>query len=114
MIIDIPYIKTLLNIDIENESIAYLINHYFDYICEDINIDSTLEEEEISITELEPPINPNIDDNLTLLQEAIIYAIACNVEKIGISVTPISQEIYNNHIPFFDTTNLVLDEETNT
>lgn len=114
MIIDIPYIKTLLNIDIENESIAYLINHYFDYICEDINVDSTLEEEEISITELEPPINPSIDDNLTLLQEAIIYAIACNAEKLGISVTPISQEIYNNHIPFFDTTNLVLDEETNT
>lgn len=105
MIIDIPYIKQILNTQIKDEKIAYLINHYFDYICEHINVDTTLEEEQISLEPLENPIdNPRFpNDELTLFQETLILAIACNMSTVGISPDYISQELCNHYISFFDT-----------
>jgi len=113
MIIDIPYIKQALGIEIEDEKISYLLAHFFDYICEHINIDTTLEQEEISIQPLNTPIlNPTFpNDDLTLFQETLIFAIACNLSTMGISINNISQEIYNEYIPFFDTSKLSLTED---
>lgn len=105
MIIDIPYIKQVLGTDIEDEKISYLLKHFFDYICEHINIDTTLEEEDISLEPIDTPIyNPTLpNDELTLLQETLIFAIACNLSNMGISINNISQDIYNEYITFFDT-----------
>lgn len=83
--IDIPYIKDLLEIEMEDEKIAYLVQHYFDYICEHINVETTLEEEEISLENLDNPID---NPELTLFQEAIISAVACNLSTLGISISP--------------------------
>lgn len=112
MIIDMPYIKTVLDVNIEDDKIASLVQHFFGHICENLNIDTTLEEEEISLIPLEnPDFNPNIvQDDLTLFQEAIIYAVACNIDTLGISIVPISLEIYEHNITFFDTTTLTLSE----
>lgn len=105
MIIDIPYIKQAFNIQIDDDKIIYLINHYFDYICEHINVSTTLEEEEISLEKLENPIyNPIFpNDELTLFQETLMFAIACNLSTLGISNSYIPEQIYNKYITFFDT-----------
>ena len=96
MIIDIPYIKQVFNIQIEDDKIAYLINHYFDYICEHLNVSTTLEEEEISLENLKIPIdNPVFPNNdITLFQETLMFAIACNLSTLGISNSYIPDEIY--------------------
>lgn len=114
MIIDIPYIQKILKATNNEEAIKYFVNHYFDYICEHVNIQTTLEEQQISLENLEDPIeNPNFNDDLTLFQETLIFAIACNLSTTGISVPYISQEIYDKYITFFDVQELVLNEFTN-
>ena len=82
--IDIPYIKEVLEVEVEDEKIAFLVKHYFDYICEHINVDTSLEEEEISLEALKNPID---NPSLTLFQEAIISAVACNLSTLGISIS---------------------------
>lgn len=82
MIIDIAYIKSVLNTEVDDSVINYLIKHFFNYICSKAKIDSTLEEEEISTTNND--INPNIlEDELTLFQETLIYGIGCELTEIG-------------------------------
>lgn len=105
MIIDIPYIKKSFNIQTNDDKIAYLINHFFDYICEHINIETTLEKEQISLENIENPIdNPTFpNDELTLFQETLIFAIICNLSTLGISNSYIPNEIYEKYITFFDT-----------
>lgn len=95
MIIDSTYIKTVLNAQVHNELINYLIKHYFNDICRQINLDSTLSEEEIVTVELETPIeNPNIlQDDLTLLQETLIYGIACDLIETGLINNTITDEL---------------------
>lgn len=113
MIIDIPYIQEILHTTANEETITYFIGHYFNYICEHANIQTTLEDEEISLEDLENPIeNPNFNDDLTLFQQTIIFAIACNLSTTGISVPYISQEIYDKYITFFDVQDLILNEFT--
>ena len=73
MIIDIAYIKDVLNAEVDDSVLSYLVKHFFNYICDHIKIVSTLQEEEILTTRLDTPINPNIlEDDLTLFQETLI------------------------------------------
>ena len=99
MIIDISYIKKVLGIEVEDSIINYLITFYFDYLCEHVNVDTTLEEEEISNDNITPSTeNPNIlKDNLTVFQETIIYGIACHLLKMNISITTVPQELIDEY-----------------
>ena len=101
MIIDITYIKNVLNTEVNDSVINYLIKHFFNDICKTINIDSTLEEEEILTENLTNPICPNIiEDDLTLFQETIIYAIGCDLyetEQIN-NINPDIQAKYQDEI----------------
>lgn len=99
MLIDISYIKNVLKVEVDDSVINYLIDFYFDYICEHINVETTLDEEEILNDNLEEPIeNPNIsNDDLTMIQEAIIYGIACHLNKMNISIITVPQELADEY-----------------
>lgn len=102
MIIDIAYIKNVLNTEVDDSVINYLIKHFFNDICKEINIDSTLEEEEIITENLPNLIYPNIiEDDLTLFQETIIYAIGCDLTETGqiFNINPEIQEKYQDEFP---------------
>ena len=103
MIIDISYIKRALNVEVEDSIIKYLIDFYFDYLCEHVNVETSLDEQEILNDNLEVPIeNPNIsNDDLTIFQETIIYGIACHLLKMNISITIVPQELYNEYIELY-------------
>ena len=97
MIIDIAYIKNVLNTEVDDSVINYLIKHFFNYICDHIKVDSTFEEEEILTTNTETPINPNIlEDNLTLFQETLIYGIGCELTQIG-ELTTVNMDIQTKY-----------------
>jgi len=97
MIIDIAYIKNVLNAEVDDSVINYLIKHFFNYICDHANIVSTLEEEEILTTKQETPTIPNIlEDDLTLFQETLIYGIGCELTEVGDLFT-INQDIINKY-----------------
>ena len=97
MIIDIAYIKNIINTEVDDSVIAYLIKHFFSYICDHIKVVSTLQEEEILTTRLDTPINPNIlEDDLTLFQETLIYGIACELTETG-ELTTVNADIQNKY-----------------
>lgn len=80
MIIDPTYIQSALNIEVDEQVFNYLIKHFFNYVCKEVGLDSTLAEEEISTTPVNIDFIPHIvEDNLTLFQETIIYGIACDL-----------------------------------
>ena len=109
MIIDIPYIKTVLDMDIEDEQCISLINNLFNYMCNYLQVETSLEAEEISLEYLNSNIIPNIsEDDLTLFQETMIYGIACHADMFGISV---SQEIYDQNIDFLDIEALIPNQD---
>lgn len=92
MIIDITYIKNVLNTEVEDSVINYLIKHFFNYVCNEIMLDTTLEEEEIATVVADTPQIPNIlEDDLTLFQETIIYGIGCELTETNILTTVNSQ-----------------------
>lgn len=92
MIIDITYIKNVLNTEVEDSVINYLIKHFFNYVCNEIMLDTTLEEEEIATVVADTPKIPNIlEDDLTLFQETIIYGIGCELTETDILTTINSQ-----------------------
>ena len=95
MIIDSTYIQTILDTEVDNQVINYLIKHFFNYVCRETKLDSTLAEEELVTTELETPIeNPNIlEDDLTLFQETVIYGIACDLIRTGLMSDKITDEL---------------------
>ena len=97
MIIDITYIKNVLNTEVDDSVINYLIKHFFNYICDHIKIESTLEEEEIATQNTNTQINPNIlEDDLTLFQETLIYGIGCELTEIG-ELTTINSSIQDKY-----------------
>lgn len=103
MIIDVSYIKTVLEIDVNNEEMTYLIKHAFNEICEELNIKTTLEEQEISSKPISMAINaPMLGYNDTsLFQDALIYNIACyliHTENIPKEIPLIIKEQYEPHI----------------
>lgn len=95
MIIDSTYIKKVLGIEVDNQVINYLIKHFFNDICRDVGLDSTLAEEELVTIELEDPIeNPNIlEDDLTLFQETLIYGIACDLIQTGLMPSTVTEQL---------------------
>lgn len=83
MIIDVSYIKTVLEIDVDDQEMTYLIKHYFNEICNQLNITTTLEEQEISSKSIKTQIDtPMLGYNETsLFQDTLIYGIACHFNE---------------------------------
>lgn len=82
MIIDPTYIQQVLNIEVSDSVINYLIKHIFNYICKEVGLETSLEQEEILTTPQNPIEYPNILENdITLFQETLIYGIACDLIK---------------------------------
>lgn len=96
MIIDSTYINDVLGTEVDNQVINYLIKHFFNDICRDIGLDSTLAEEELVTQELDNPIdNPNIlEDDLTLFQETLIYGIACDLVQTGQIPNTVTEQLF--------------------
>lgn len=113
MIIDTTYIKKALELeDIEDSEISYLLDHYFNDICEKINVQTSLEDQELSSISLDNNITPRLGvDELSLFQETVIYGIACYFENIGVPITSISSEIYNEYVVQIDLSTIPVDED---
>ena len=100
MIVDLSYIKNVLEVDVEDSQLQYLLHHYFDDICQKINVITTLTEQEISdiamaSTDEAPMLGYN---DTSLFQDTIIYGIACHLNNTGIITKDIPQVIYNEYI----------------
>lgn len=99
MIIDVSYIKTVLEVDVEEQEITYLIKRYFNEICNQLNITTTLEEQEISVK----PISITVDapmlgyNETSLFQDALIYAIACHFIKEDIEIRGVPLIIFEQY-----------------
>lgn len=103
MKIDLEYIRNFLQAEIDDDQLTYLVEHYFNYTIEKVNVATTMEEEDISLININTP-TPNIEtDELTILQETIIYGIACDLTQMKIPVTEITHQIYNRVIQNIDT-----------
>lgn len=113
MIIDISYIKSVLQADVDNEEIKYLINYVFNDICEKINVDTTLIQQDISDVIISNEIEDTnlVNDELTTFQDTLIFGIACNLKSMGISITPVSLELYDEVIDKIDTSNISFNED---
>ena len=108
MIVDINYIKNVLQADIEDSQIQYLLHHYFEDICEEINIETTLSDQSISdialtTTDEMPMLGYN---DTSLFQDAIIYAIACHLNNTGVTVVDMPNVLYNEYISLLDISTL--------
>ena len=108
MIVDINYIRNVLQIDIEDSRLQYLLHHYFEDICEKINIETTLDEQSISdialaTTDEMPMLGYN---DTSLFQDTVIYGIACHLANSGIDVVPMPNVLYNEYISLLDVSTL--------
>ena len=110
MIIDISYIKKVLETDTDDTQMQHLIHHVFDDICEKVNVDTTLVQQDISDIVMSDNIEEVnlVNDELTAFQDALIYGIGCNLNMMGISVAPVTLELYNEVINKIDTSNIPL------
>jgi len=113
MIIDLSYIKTILEVIIEDSKLQYLLHHYFDDICTKINVNTSLSEQEISdialaTTEDQPMFGYN---ETSLFQDTIIYGIACHLVNTNTPVVEIPQVIYNDYISKLDLSNVSQDAD---
>lgn len=108
MIVDIQYIKNILEVDIEDSQIQYLLHHFFDEICEKINVTTTLEEQEISDIVLATTYEtPMLGYNETsLFQDTIIYGIACHLNNTGIQTIDMPHILYSEYINKLDLSTL--------
>lgn len=102
MIIDPTYIQQVLNIQVNDSVINYLIKHIFNYICKEVGLESSLEQEEILTIPQDPIDYPNIlEDDITLFQETLIYGIACdliNTDEQVIDVPTYLFDFYQENI----------------
>ena len=62
MIVDLSYIKNVLEVDVEDSQLQYLLHHYFDDICQKINVITTLIEQEISDIAMASTDSENSDE----------------------------------------------------
>ena len=96
MIIDPTYIQQVLNIQVSDSVINYLIKHIFNYICKEVGLESSLEQEEILTIPQDPIDYPNILENdITLFQETLIYGIACDLIKTDEQVIDIPEYLFD-------------------
>ena len=112
MIIDLSYIKKVLEIDIEDSKLQYLLHHYFEDVCEKINVNTTLTEQEISDIALASTDDmPMLGYNETsLFQDTLIYGIACHLNQTNVQTTSVPQVIYNEYIDRLDLSTIPQDE----
>ena len=104
MIIDPTYIQQVLNVQVNEPVINYLIKHIFNYICKEVGLESSLEEEEILTIPQDPIDNPNIlEDNITLLQETLIYGIACDLINTDEQVIDVPSYLFDFYKTDIDT-----------
>ena len=113
MIVDITYIKNVLEVSIDDSQMQYLLHHFFDDICKKINVTTTLEEQEISDIALSTTYEtPMLGYNDTsLFQDTIIYGIACHFEKSNILSINLPQVLYNEYIEKIDLSTLSIDND---
>jgi hypothetical protein len=113
MIVDITYIKNVLEVSIDDSQMQYLLHHFFDDICRKINVQTTLEEQEISDIALSTTYEtPMLGYNDTsLFQDTIIYGIACHLEKTNILTISLPQVLYNEYIEKIDLSTLSIDND---
>lgn len=114
MIVDINYIRNVLQIDVDDSQLQYLLHHYFEDICEEINIETTLEEQSMSdialaTTDEMPMLGYN---DTSLFQDTIIYGIACHLSNIGIDVVQVPNVLYNEYISLLDVSTLSNEGDT--
>ena len=96
MIIDPTYIQQVLNVQVNEPVMNYLIKHIFNYICKEVGLESSLEKEEILTIPQDPIENPNILENdITLFQETLIYGIACDLIKTDEQVIDVPTYLFN-------------------
>lgn len=96
MIIDPTYIQQVLNIEVSDSVINYLIKHIFNYICKEVGLESSLEKEEILTIPQDPIEYPNILENdITLFQETLIYGIACDLIKTDEQVIDVPTYLFD-------------------
>ena len=96
MIIDPTYIQQVLNIQVSDSVINYLIKHIFNYICKEVGLESSLEQEEILTIPQDPIDYPNILENdITLFQETLIYGIACDLIKTDEQVIDVPEYLFD-------------------
>lgn len=108
MIVDIQYIKNVLEVDIDDSQIQYLLHHFFDEICEKINVVTTLEEQEISDIALSTTYEtPMLGYNETsLFQDTIIYGIACHLTNTNVQVIDMPLVLYSEYVNKLDLSTL--------
>lgn len=108
MIIDISYIQSVLETEASESEIRYLIHECFDDICSKINVDTTLSQQDISDLVLSTSDIPRdlVNDETSLFQDTLIFGIACNLQKMDISITSIPSSLYDEMIGKIDTTHM--------
>jgi hypothetical protein len=116
MMIDIAYIRQTLQLPdtLLDTTISYLIKHYYEYLVEMMNLDTTMEKEGISteiVKDNTIPENPLIDSKLTVFQQTLILGIACNLSNMQISINNINDIEYNYFIQHIDLTNIKLTDD---
>jgi hypothetical protein len=116
MMIDIAYIRQALQLPdtLLDSTITYLIKHYYEYLVEMMNLDTTMDKEGISteiVKDNTIPEDALIDSKLTVFQQTLILGIACNLSNMQISVRDISDTEYNYFIKLIDLTNIKLNKE---
>ena len=112
MIIDISYIQSVLETDADESQIKYLINHCFDDICEKINVETTLAQQDISdlfLSTSEESINL-VNDQTSLFQDTLVWGVACNLQNMGISITSITSQLYDEVIDRVNVANVPINE----
>jgi hypothetical protein len=89
------------------------LHHYFEDICEKVNVKTTLSEQEISDVPLPTlDVMPMLGYNDTsLFQDAIIYGMACNLVNTGLSDLQVPNVIYTEYISLLDLSTLSYQNE---
>lgn len=113
MIVDITYIKNVLEVNIDDTQLQYLLHHFFDEICTKINVVTTLEEQEISDIPLSTTYEtPTLGyDDTSLFQDTIIYAIACHLNNINIPTINVPQVLYQEYIDKIDLSTVTIQDD---
>lgn len=110
MIVDINYIKNVLQVDIEDSQLQYLLHHYFENICEEINIISTLDEQDLSDVPLASEEMQMLGYNDTsLFQDTVIYGIACHLNNMNIQTISVPYTIQEQYISVLDLSTLSME-----
>lgn len=110
MIVDINYIKNVLQVDIEDSKLQYLLHHYFENICEEINVISTLDEQDLSDVPLTSEEMQMLGYNDTsLFQDTVIYGIACHLNNMNIQTISVPYAIQEQYISVLDLSTLSME-----